>query len=324
MIGVYIPGWSATQFIETIKRAEARGVPAFWLTSGGLLPDVGTVFAAAAMVTERIKLGTCITQTWPRHPVAIVSQCLALEQIAPGRFRLGLGPSHQPAVEPLYGVAYTRPLRNLREYLITVRTLLRQGEVDFAGTFVTTRARMGGGPMNAPSPAPVNVPVMASALRPASFRLCGELADGAISWVCPWDYLRDVALPALRDGAAKAGRPAPPLVAHTTICLSEDRAAVREAARSQVGRYASLTNYLGMFRWAGYEDPAGADQDRLIDALVVSGPDDAIIERLGQILAEGAGEIIAHPLLISEDRAAEVDRVFDLVARANARSGVAV
>ena len=322
MIGVYVPGGNATQFIETIRRAEAAGVPAYWLTSGGLLPDVVTVFAAAAIVTERIKLGTSITQTWPRHPVAIASQCIAMDQIAPGRFRIGLGPSHRPAVERMYGVEYRRPLLNLREYLFTVQAMLKHGEVDFSGAFVKTQARLGGGPGNAPSTAPVNVPVMASALRPASFRLCGELADGAISWVCPWDYLRDVALPAMREGAVAAGRPAPPLVAHMTICLSEDRTAVREVARPLVGRYTALPNYLGMFRWAGYADPAGADQDRLIDALVVSGPDRVIIERLARIIVEGAGEIIAHPILLGDDHTAEVDRVFDLVAGANDEAGV--
>ena len=134
-----------------------------------------------------------ITQTWPRHPVAIASQCLAMAQLAPGRFRIGLGPSHQPAIEGMYGYKYQRPLKNLREYLYTVQGILKQGEVDFAGEFVTTKARLGGGPGNVVVEAPIDVPVMASALRPPSFRLCGELADGAISWVCPWDYLRDIA-----------------------------------------------------------------------------------------------------------------------------------
>jgi hypothetical protein len=185
---------------------------------------------------------------------------------------------------------------------------------------------MGMGPGGVSLPfTPVNVPVMASALRPASFRLCGELADGAISWVCPWDYLRDVALPAMREGAAQAGRPVPPLVAHTTICLSEDRAAVHEAARAQVGRYGMMPNYLGMFQWAGYNDPSGADQDRVIEALVISGPERVIIERLAQMIGEGAGEIIAHPILLPDtDRAAEVDRVYDLVAKANTEAGVRI
>ncbi|HEY7467144.1 MAG TPA: LLM class flavin-dependent oxidoreductase, partial [Dehalococcoidia bacterium] len=195
MIGVYIPGGSAQQFIDSIKLAEAKGIPSFWLTSGGPSPDVITVFAAAAVQTSRIKMGTSITQTWPRHPVAIASQCIAMSQIAPGRFRIGLGSSHKPAVEGMYGVAYEKPLLNLREYLFTVQSLLKKGEVDFSGTFVKTATKLGAGPGNFRLEAPIDVPVMASALRPASFRLCGELADGAISWVCPWEYLRDTALP---------------------------------------------------------------------------------------------------------------------------------
>lgn len=324
MIGVYIPGFTANQLLDSIQRAESRGVPAFWLTSGGPLPDVITVFAAAAVMTRRIKMGTSITQTWPRHPIAIASQCIAMHQLAPGRFRLGLGPSHAPAVESMYGFKYEKPLLNLREYLTTIQSLLKKGEVNFSGTFVKAQARLGAGPGGPPPTVePVDVPIMASALRPASFRLCGELADGAISWVCPWDYLRDVALPALREGAEKAGRPVPPLVAHTTICLSEDQGRVREAARGQIGRYGTLTNYAGMFRWAGFSDPAGADVDRIVDTLVVSGPERVIIERLLQILGEGAGEIIAHPIILPDtDRAAEVDRVYDLVAAANKAAGV--
>ena len=46
-------------------------------------------------------------------------------------------------------------------------------------------------------PEPADVPVMASALQRRSFELCGAEADGAISWVCPGGYLRDVAIPAM-------------------------------------------------------------------------------------------------------------------------------
>src|SRR5690606_967095 len=230
MIGVYVPGGTAQQFIDSIKLAEAKGVPAFWLTSGGLLPDVITVMAAAAVQTSRIKLGTSITQTWPRHPVAIASQCLAMAQLAPGRFRIGLGPSHQPAVEAMYGVKYQKPLLNLREYLYTVQSILKKGEVEFSGTFVKTTAKLGQGPGAVTIQPPVEVPVMASALRPASFSLCGELADGAISWVCPWEYLRDQAIPAMRQGAEKAGRDVPPLVAHVPVVLTDNVDEARKAA----------------------------------------------------------------------------------------------
>jgi len=323
MIGVYLPGGSAQQFMDAIKLAEAKGIPAFWLTSGGSLPDVITVFAAAAMQTSRIKMGTSITQTWPRHPVAIASQCIAMAQLAPGRFRIGLGPSHQPAIEGMYGYKYQRPLKNLREYLFTVQSILKGGEVDFAGEFVTTKTKLGAGPGNVTIEAPIDVPVMASALRPASFRLCGELADGAISWVCPWEYLRDVAAPAMHEGAEAAGRATPPLVAHVPVVLSDDIETIRAAAGPTLSRYAGLTNYRGMFETAGFHDAAGGDLNALIDAVAVYGTDETVSAKLSQIISEGAGEIIAHPMFISgQDNRGQTEHFLDVVARANKLAGV--
>ena len=77
--------------------------------------------------------------------------------IAPGRFRLGIGPSTAAGMEPLYGIKYRRPMKNLREYLTTLRTLLHEGRVKYEGEFVQALARLS---RTAP------VPVMASALSP--------------------------------------------------------------------------------------------------------------------------------------------------------------
>jgi F420-dependent oxidoreductase-like protein len=314
MIGVYVPASDARAQIEVIKQAEKQGVPSFWLTTGGSAPDGPTLYAAAAMVTEQIKFGTSITQTWPRHPVALATQALALDSIAPGRFRFGLGASHSGPVESVYGVKYEKPLTNLREYLTVLKTLLDKGEVEYEGTFVKTKNRIPG--------APINVPVMASALRPASYRLCGELADGAISWVSPWTYLRDVALPAMREGAASAGRPVPPLVAHVPVCLVADKSEARELASTMLGRYATMANYLGMFAAAGFTDMQGSDKDRASDDVVASGTDEQVVERLTQIMREGAGEIIAHPIYVGEDKAGYERHFFDVVATANKAVGV--
>jgi F420-dependent oxidoreductase-like protein len=323
MIGVYIPGGSARQIIDNIKQAEVKGVQSFWLTSGGVSADPITVYAAAAMQTSRIKLGTSITQTWPRHPVLIATQCIAMSQLAPGRFRIGLGASHQPAVESLYGIPYRKPLTNLREYLYTVQSILKKGDVDFDGTFVKTKAVLGGGPGGAKIGAPVDVPVMASALRPASFRLCGELADGAISWVSPWEYLRETALPAMREGAESAGRVTPPMVVHLPIVLSEEIGTIRDAAGPFLSRYAGLANYQGMFQIAGFHDAAGGDLNALIDAVAVFGNDEQIAARLGEVMSGGAGEIIAHQMYVGQDGTAEqTDHFLEVVARANRLAGV--
>jgi alkanesulfonate monooxygenase SsuD/methylene tetrahydromethanopterin reductase-like flavin-dependent oxidoreductase (luciferase family) len=248
MIGVYVQEPDARKLVNTIANAEKAGVPAFWLTMGGTAPDVGIVYGAAAMVTERIKLGTSIVPTWPKHPIAHAQQAVAMNMLAPGRFRLGIGPSHHTSMGQFFGVEYKYPLTNLREYLIILTDLIHKGEATFEGRFVkTTEARL---------PAPIDVPVMASALQPGSFRLCGELADGAISWVAPWNYLRDVALPAMKEGAAEAGRVPPPLVAHTPVFLGTNKEDMFANARKLLGRYTTLPNYQGMMRKSGFEETA--------------------------------------------------------------------
>ena len=311
-VGVQLSNRDARELVETIRRAEELGVAAVWTPQGGVMPDTMLLLAAAAMITSRIKLGTSIIPTWPRAPILIAQQAMAMHALAPGRFRLGIGPSTPAAMGPLYGADYRKPLSQLREYLTVIRSFLHDGAVDFKGEFVSARVRLR---------ETIDIPVMASALRPGAFRLCGEAADGAISWMCPWDYLRDVALPALREGAAAADREPPPLVAHVPICLSSDREAVRVAAQEQVGAYGSFPVYQAMFKAAGFGDVAEGFSDELVAALVASGTDDEIIARLAQIRREGAAEIMTHILFVGEDRAAYQDRAFELLARAQRALG---
>ena len=110
--------------LAAIERAEARGLAAVWSTAGGLAPDPVTLFAAAAVRTSRITLGTSVVPTYPRHPGALAGQALAVAGLAPGRFRLGVGTSHRPAIEGALGLPMGRPLAHLRDYLTVLRDLL--------------------------------------------------------------------------------------------------------------------------------------------------------------------------------------------------------
>ena len=307
-IGVLIQGLDAASAVEEIRLAEDAGIPAAWSTVGGAGGgDVMTAFAAALTGTDRILLGTAIVQTWPRHPIAIAQQALALDALAPGRFRLGIGPSHEAAMTGTYGYDFKAPLTNLREYLTVLRALLHDGEVEFEGRYVTARSSI---------PAPVQTPVMASALRPRSFEVCGELSDGAISWMCPKTYLVEQALPALRRGAEAAGRPAPPLVAHVPVCVSKDAGPVDELVRQQLGNYARAPFYQAMFAQAGFPDAAERYSDELLGDLVISGSEDEVAAGLSGLIEAGMGEVIAAPVLDPEDRASSIERAFAAVARA--------
>src|SRR5262249_38297813 len=157
---------------------------------------------------------------YPRHPTTLVAQTLALAGLAPDRFRLGIGPSHQFIIEGMYGIPFERPLEHTREYVAVLRGLLWDGAVDFKGAHFRVKARLAGGQ------APPRVPLPIAALRAPAFPLAGEIADGAISWLCPIPYLVETALPPLRAGAEVAGRPTPPLIAHVPVAMSEDTAAI--------------------------------------------------------------------------------------------------
>jgi alkanesulfonate monooxygenase SsuD/methylene tetrahydromethanopterin reductase-like flavin-dependent oxidoreductase (luciferase family) len=133
-----------------------------------------------------------------------------------------------------------------------------------------------------------------------SHHLAGEVADGAISWLCPVPYLIEKALPALHAGAAKSERPVPPLVAHIPVALSQNRQAVLAAARSQLSRYGRLPFYADMFADAGFPvAPDGTMTDALIESLVVSGDEAIIAARLTELLEAGLDELLVMTVQVA-------------------------
>ena len=303
-IGVHATGRTVQDQVATIERLERAGIDTAWMTNTAQTPDPLGVLAVAASKTERIGLGTSIVQTYPRHPLALAQQAMVIDQLAPGRLRLGVGPSGPRVIEPIFGIPYERPTTHLREYITILRSVLQQGEVDFQGELLKARVRL---------PAPTGVKVLGSALRAKSFRLCGETADGAISWMCAREYIRDTAAPALADGARAANRERPPLVAHVPLVVSTDEAAVRAQVPLQFGFYLKVVMYQNMFRDAGYPEAAeGTFSDRLLDNLVIWGDEATVRRRVAQMPSFGADEILVSIVQLASDSTA-TDRTIEVL-----------
>src|SRR6266516_3533772 len=305
-VGLAIYGTDSAETLSAIAAAEAAGVRQVWMTQSTPAPDTLTIFAAAAMRTTSTRLGTAIIPTYPRHPLALAQQALALGDLAPGRLRLGIGPSHRPTIEGVYGIPMAAPLEHLREYVGVLRAALWEGEVNYKGRFFTVKAQM---------PRTPQTPILISALREGAFHLAGEISDGALSWICPVPYLLEKALPALRAGAEKSGRAAPPLVAHIPVALSQDRPAVLAAARRRLGYYGRLPFYAGMFADAGFPIAAdGTITDALVDSLVVSGDEATVKQRLTELLATGLDELLVMGVAVA-DAAGEQERLTRLIGQ---------
>ncbi len=308
LVGVAVGGAGIREIQAMILRAEELGIHAAWMTTGGARPDSITVFAATAALTESIKLGTSIVPTYPRHPLVMAQQAQVVAQLAPGRFRLGVGPSHRPTIEAM-GIEFSQPLAHLREYLRILKAILQQGRVDYDGEHYTAHDGI---------PEPLDVEVMGSALRRGSFELCGEEADGAISWICPGQYLRDAALPAMEAGAQRAGRETPPLIAHAPVCVHDDADEVRAAVRQQVMN-PRLPYYQRMLVEAGYpEAREGVWSDGMIDGAVIWGDEERCAEGVQRLFDLGATEVLASPIAAGLDAAASVDRTMRLLGHASA------
>ena len=305
LIGVDVDGDTADQALARILRSEAAGIPAVWMTTGGASLDSITVMAAAAGRTKTIKFGTSIVPIFPRHPLVMAQQAQVVAQLAPGRFRLGIGPSHRPSMRAM-GISMRDPLGHLREYLRILKSLLQSGMVDFDGEFYQAHETI---------PEPLDVPIMASALQERSFELCGAESDGAISWICPGTYLRDVALPAMERGARQASRPTPPLIAHAPVCVHEDFAQVRDAVRRGMG-HPRMPFYQRMLASAGFPEAAGGGwSDAMVDAIVLWGDEDRVAERIDELFEWGAGEVLISPVGAGADEAESIHRTTRLIAK---------
>ena len=302
-IGVVVGGSKVSEVLLGIERAEELGIHSAWMTTGGARLDSLTTFAAAAKATQRIKFGTAIVPTYPRHPMVVVQQVQVIAQLAPSRLLLGVGPSHRPSMEAL-GMDFKAPLGHLREYLHILKQTLQQGKVDFDGLYYKAHDSI---------PEPVDVPVMASALRRGSFELCGAEADGAISWICPGPYLRDVALPAMREGAERSGRPVPPLIAHAPVCVHDNADEVRAAVREQIMN-PRLPFYQRMLMDAGFHEASdGKWSDPMIDAVVLWGDEARVAERLRELFSFGATDILVSPISAGDARPSSIERTMRLL-----------
>jgi F420-dependent oxidoreductase-like protein len=307
-VGIAVGGSKIADIQSMILQAEELGIQAAWMTTGGARPDSMTCFAATAAATNSIKLGTSIVPTFPRHPLVMVQQAQVVAQLAPGRFRLGVGPSHRPTIESM-GIDFNAPLGHLREYLQILKAILQGGSVDYDGEHYHAHDSI---------PEPLDIEIMASALRRGSFELCGAEADGAISWICPGVYLRDVALPAMEAGAQRAGRETPPLIAHAPVCVHDNADEVRAAVREQIMN-PRLPFYQRMLVAAGYpEATAGVWSDAMIDGAVIWGDEGQALERIQELFSFGATEILASPVTAGPDRGASLDRTMRLLGQASA------
>ena len=189
--------------------------------------------ASRQVIPEGLHTGIAVSPVMYRTPVAFAMAGGTLSQLTGGRFIMGIGAggAYRPRTRRSLGMPRISTLALMRDYLTTVRGLVRGEEVDYQGEVVTLK-----GLKLAINPAP-STPVYLGTLGPAMLRLAGELADGVcLNWCNPeqiaWSRDR------IAEGAATAGRdPADvQMVEYIRVCVDDDEDLARRTfAKSTMG-----------------------------------------------------------------------------------------
>ena len=233
---------------NSLREAAEQGFPSFWMPQiFGM--DALTAIAVAAKNVPNIRVGTSVIPTYPRHPMVLAQQALTTQSVIDGRLELGIGLSHQPVVEGMWGISFDKPVRHMSDYLSILTPLLNGRRVSFAGESITGRGEITPPPADAP-------PVLVAALGPQMLRLAGRLADGTITWMTGPETIRTLTAPTISEAAEEAGRPAPQVAMGLPVCVTSDVDAARERADRDYAIYGQLPSYRAMLDREGAATPA--------------------------------------------------------------------
>ncbi|MDH4280909.1 MAG: LLM class flavin-dependent oxidoreductase, partial [Acidimicrobiia bacterium] len=130
------------EMVVAATEAAEAGFHTYWLSQIVGEADAMTLLGALGRDVPGIRLGTSVVPTYPRHPFVMAEQARTVNLLCDGRFSLGIGLSHQPVVEGMWGVSFDKPLRHAREYLDALLPLIRGEDTRAKGETIIARGQV--------------------------------------------------------------------------------------------------------------------------------------------------------------------------------------
>ncbi len=228
--------------LDYVVEAERLGVDSAWVPEYWGF-DALTPLAAAAVVTERIRLATGIVQLGTRTPAMLAMSAMTLQQISEGRFVLGIGTSGPQVIEGWHGVPFDKPIARTSETIEIIRKVTSGERLNHDGQVYQLPLPDGEGKAIRSAAPPVDVPIYIASLGPKNLRLTGAAADGWIGNSFFTDTA-DVFFDEIRAGAESAGRQLSDieLTVSVGIEITDD---VEEAAARQASGFAFTFGAMG-------------------------------------------------------------------------------
>jgi len=301
------------QMVEQAKLAEANGYDALWVADERFYREVYSILAVLAQHTSRVKLGTCVTDPFARHPALTAMAIATLDEISKQRAILGIGAGISGF--PELGIVRKKPAAAIREMIAVVRALLKGESLDFHGDVVN----FNNGKLSF-KPGRPDIPIYVASNGPLGQRVTGGAADGAIMEGCGNVEEVKAFRANLAEGARKKGRDpsSVKVLLRLNACVSPDGKKARDALRLGIarmlagGRLKFMTAEqqgltLSAEQIAPYANVRYADgaapytpllpsiTDRHVDAFTLSGSPDEVVQHMKGLRAAGADGFIVFP-----------------------------
>jgi probable F420-dependent oxidoreductase len=253
-------GFDPSGIAEAAKRAEANGYDGVWSAETGHDPFLPIAIGASA--TETLEFGTGIAVAFARNPMNLAMMANDLQQLSKGRFILGMGSQIKPHITKRFSMPWSHPAPRMRELILAIRAIwdswAGDGKLDFRGEFYTHTLMT---PFFNPGKNPYGNPkILLAAVGEQMTEVAGGAGDGMLVHGFTTErYLREVSLPALERGAAKAGKTRADLTVSypgfvVTGATDADVAAADQAVRQQIAFYGSTPAYKPVLDLHGWGD----------------------------------------------------------------------
>ncbi len=294
-LGIFGSSRTVSELTEQVESAASLGYSTFWTPQIFNL-DALTALAVVSSNVPNIRLGTSVVPTYPRHPMMLAQQALTVNQVSGGRLDLGIGLSHKPVVEGMWGMSFEGPVGHMRDYLTILMALLHEGAISHGGKHLTSR-----GGIDVPADPP---PVLVAALGPQMLKLVGKTADGTTTWMTGPKTIQDHVVPVINDAAEKEGRSRPQVVAAIPVCIHSDKEVANDHAKRDFGFYGDLPSYRAMLDREGLENSWD---------IALTGSFEQVAEGMQEYVDAGATQVVAAVYGPEESRLETVSRLAELL-----------
>lgn len=220
-----VPG-RRVRTLELVERIESGGFAGIY---GPSMSDSLALCTALAFKTNNIQFGTTITPIYTRQVQDFAQVASFIHEVSEGRFRFGIGVSHEPAMSRL-GITQGKPLSDIRQFVSDLRAIPRAGELP---------------------------PIILATLRTRMIELAQEIGNGMVFANGARSHMNK-SLSVITEENRKnesffIGNMIP-------TCVNDDVQAAAAVNRRTLTSYALLPNYRNYWKEAGYaEEMAGVE-----------------------------------------------------------------